>query len=50
MGSPDSNCFEYTFNDRTWNNAKELFNAGYLPKTDIQDLKKLKILKISKNS
>ena len=28
-GDPDSNCTSHTF-DQVWNNAKELFGAGYL--------------------
>ena len=28
-GDPDSNCITHTF-DQVWNNAKELFGAGYL--------------------
>ena len=39
---PDSNCVSHTF-DRVWNNAKELFNAGYIREPSLDQSEILKV-------
>ena len=36
-GDVDTKCVSYTF-DRTWDSAKDLFNSGYQPATDLNKL------------
>ena len=33
-GSVDTNCVQYTFDDKIWSSAKELFNSGFQRATD----------------
>ena len=40
---PDGNCVSYTF-DHVWNNAKELFSAGYIREPTLDQSQILKVL------
>lgn len=42
-GGPDRNCAFHTF-DRAWNNAKELFSAGYIREPTLDQSQILKVL------
>ena len=48
-GGPDSNCAVHNFN-RVWNNAKELFSAGYIREPTLDQSKLLKVLAPKKGS
>ena len=41
-GGPDSNCASHTF-DQVWNNAKELFSAGYIREPTFDQSEILKV-------
>ena len=41
-GGSDSNCVSYTF-DRVWNNAKDLFSAGYIREPSLDQSLILKV-------
>ena len=47
--SPDDNCVSYTF-DHVWNNAKELFSAGYIRAPTIDQSKMLEVFAPVKGS
>lgn len=40
--SPDSNCVSHKF-DQVWNNAKDLFNAGYIREPSLDQSEILKV-------
>lgn len=42
-GGPESNCASHFF-DRVWNNAKELFSAGYIPESTLNQSQILNVL------
>ena len=46
---PDGNCVSYTF-DHVWNNAKELFSAGYIRAPTIDQSKMLEVFAPVKGS
>ena len=47
--SPDDNCVSYTF-DQVWNNAKELFSAGYIRASTLDQSKMLEVFAPVKGS
>ena len=48
-GGSDSNCASHTF-DQVWNNAKELFSAGYIREPSLDQSQILKVFSPKKGT